>query len=116
MLYWDDHWNRILSKVHLSYSEIYFTKVSAIYLTYPELINEIYDRLHPIIEKHNRNKERKPSFFNKNKEPEDEKEEDLKNEEGERDIKEEEENGKEEEAKKRKWREKLDIFKDKNYS
>jgi hypothetical protein len=37
--YWNEYWNNEFKKVNLNFCELLYVKISAIYTTYPELIN-----------------------------------------------------------------------------
>lgn len=39
--YWNDYWNATLNKVNLNYLQEVYTKMAAIYTTYPEIIPKI---------------------------------------------------------------------------
>ena len=62
--YWNDHWNRELAKVNLSFAETYYIKVSAIYTTYPELIEAIVEKVKNKMEEYLRNRRKRVSLIN----------------------------------------------------
>lgn len=59
--YWNEYWNNEFKKVNLNFCELFYIKISAIYTTYPELINEIYERVKKCIEENKNVRKRRPS-------------------------------------------------------
>lgn len=43
--YWNQYWNEVLSKVNLNFLKEVYTKMAAIYTTYPEIVRQIIEEV-----------------------------------------------------------------------